>query len=116
MNRGDDVFDLVRSTTKSKRNFLSDISARDINLPVKTICFSPGLGYNRLFPKPNEHIKPDKKGFKPDDHVVGKFPEKLVKEETRLADRLQSSLDEGGSQAVGFERKDIEKMNSKKYQ
>ncbi len=80
MNGEDDVFNLVRRTTKSKRNFLFDISAGDINLPVKTIRVDPGLGYNRLFSKPDEHIEPDKEGFKPDDHVVCKFPEKLVKE------------------------------------
>ena len=59
------------------------------------------------------HIESDQKWFEPDDHIVGKFPEKLIEKEAGFADYLPSSFDKDRGEVVDFKRKDIEEMNTK---
>jgi len=69
-----------------------------------------------LFSESDEHIESDKKWFEPDDHVVGKFPEKLIGKQARFTDRTPSSFDEESRDAVRIKRNNIEEMNKNKYQ
>lgn len=64
-----------------------------INL-VRTILLYAILCPDTLFPESDKQIESYEKGFKPDNHVIGETPEKLIDEYPGLTYRLQLHIHE----------------------
>jgi hypothetical protein len=47
-------------------------------------------------------MKPYMEWLKPNDHIICKFPKKLIGEQSGLTGRIQSSLNKDRGEAVGY--------------